>query len=94
MEAEINQKIASFEFQLDGDFDDADLDDDGDGGSSALRRLERDNPCIAIKQVFTGFKKWTMRYIGNCDGQMTHKHMIVRSLKFYNEFRNACESIL
>ena len=92
MEAEINQKIASFEFQLDGDFDDADLDDEGDGGS--FLRLERDNPCIAIKQVFTGFKKWTMRYIGNCDGQMTHKHMIVRSLKFYNEFRNACESIL
>ena len=97
MEAEIDQKIASFEFQLDGDFDDADLDDDdnenGDNGGSAFLRLERDNPCLAIKQVFNGFKKWSMRYIGNCDGQMTHKHMFLRSLKFYNEFRNACESI-
>jgi len=98
MESEIDQKIASFEFQLDGDFDDADLDDedgnvDGDGNIS-YARLTRDNPCIAIKQVFVGFKKWSQRYIGNCDGQMTHRHMILRSLKFYNEFRNACESIL
>jgi len=101
MENEINQKIASFQFQLDGDFDDADLDDDnengdrnGDGGSSAFLRLERDNPCLAIKQVFVGFKKWSQRYIGNCDGQMTHQHMVLRSTKFYNEFRNACESIM
>lgn len=103
MEDEINQKIASFEFQLDGDFDDADLDDDNDdvtggddvsgGGSSALLRLERRNPCLGIKQVFVGFKKWSMRYIGNCDGQMTNKHMLLRSMKFYNEFRAACESI-
>ena len=78
----------------DGDFDDADLDDEdenGDGG--VFLRLNRDNPCLAIKQVFVGFKKWSLRYIGNCDGQMTHRHMILRSLKFYNEFRGACESI-
>jgi hypothetical protein len=97
VESDIDSKIASYEFQLDGDFDDADLDDDNDNdgsdGDIAFARLNRDNPCLAIKQVFVGFKKWSLRYIGNCDGQMTHKHMILRSLKFYNEFRNGCESI-
>lgn len=96
VENEIEEKIASYKFQLDGDFDDADLDDDvinGDGDVTGLARLERGNPCRGIKQVFIGFKKWSLRYIGNCDGQMTHKHMILRSLKFYNEFAETCETI-
>ena len=86
----VQKEIEAFKFQLDGDFDDELLEDDGGRG---LLRLQRDNPCVAIKQVFVGFRKWADRYIANCDGQATHKHMHKRALKFYNEFVEVCADI-
>jgi hypothetical protein len=88
---QVQAEIDAFKYQLDGDFDD-DMLDDGENGFS-LMRLKRDDPCRAIKQVFIGFRKWADRYIANCDGQATHKHMHKRALKFYNEFREVCEDI-
>lgn len=93
LSAEIAAKIAEYDDQLDGDFDDDDIDRDDARGPSGFARLERENPCKAIKQVFTGFKKWSLRYIGNCDGQATYQHMLLRSLKFYDEFKGVCREI-
>ena len=68
--ANVKAQIESFEFQLDGDFDDDSLDNE-----STLLRLKRDDPCKSVKQVFIGFRKWADRYIANCDGQATYQHM-------------------
>ena len=88
---QVQAEIDAYEFQLDGDFDDDMLDEDGNG--LGLLRLARDDPCRSIKQVFIGFRKWADRYIANCDGQATHKHMHLRALKFYNEFRAVCTEV-
>jgi len=88
---QVQAEIDAFPHQLDGEFDD-DMLDEGENGFTLLR-LKRDDPCRAIKQVFIGFRKWADRYIANCDGQATHKHMHKRALKFYNEFREVCEDI-
>jgi len=91
----VQKEIDAYEYQLDGDFTDDDIDegDDEEMGGPLTPRLARNNPCRAIKQVFVGFRKWADRYIGNCDGQTAHKHMHLRALKFYNEFRAVCEQI-
>lgn len=87
--ANVQAQIDSYEFQLDGDFDDDSLENE----ENSLLRLKRDDPCKGIKQVFIGFRKWADRYIANCDGQATYKHMHLRALKFYNEFRAVCADI-
>ena len=41
-------------------------------------RYNRDDPKIGVKQITTGFKKWAMRYIGNCHGQRVNEYQIDR----------------
>ena len=95
MEQKLEEEINSYKYQLDGDFTDDDIfkaDEEQPTGPFGQIRLERGNPCKMIKEVFVGFKRWSERYIGNCDGQFTHRHQVNRCLKFYNEFRNAAET--
>jgi hypothetical protein len=67
--------------ELDTDFCDGDFCPDSD-------RYNREDPCIGIKQIMTGFRKWALRYIGNCGGQANFSHQVNRSQKFYAIFRD------
>jgi len=49
-------------------------------------RYDREDPCRGIRQIMTGFKKWAHRYIGNCGGQMNHRHQFKRADKFFEIF--------
>ena len=49
-------------------------------------RYDRSDPCRGIKQIMTGFKKWSHRYIGGCGGQANNNHQFNRAEKFYDYF--------
>ena len=95
----INAKIVAYKYQLDGDFTDEDIDrEEGSSGNQTeqsrqgdIRLTDRLDPCLTIKQVFVGFKKWSKRFIGNCGGQFYHEHQVNRCLKFYNYFIKAAK---
>ena len=41
-------------------------------------RYDREDPCTGVKQILTGFTKWTLRYISDCSGQREHAHQVGR----------------
>ena len=41
-------------------------------------RYNREDPAIGVKQITTGFKKWAVRYIGNCSGQRLNEYQMNR----------------
>jgi len=41
-------------------------------------RYNREDPAIGVKQITTGFKKWAVRYIGNCSGQRNNYYQMQR----------------
>ena len=46
-----------------------------------LERYDRGNPCKGIKQLLTGFSKWSDRYISSCAGQKNrqwHKNRMIK----------------
>ena len=45
-------------------------------------RYDRENPCIGMKQILTGFSKWSDRYISSCNGQKNHSHQDKRITKW------------
>ena len=45
-------------------------------------RYNREDPCIGMKQILTGFSKWSDRYISSCNGQKKHSHQKKRMLKW------------
>ena len=47
-------------------------------------RYDRENPCIGMKQIITGFSKWSKRYISSCNGQKKHSHQTKRMAKWGN----------
>ena len=49
-------------------------------------RYDRADPCVGMKQIQTGFKKWAHRFIGGCGGQVNKQHQARRAEKFYNIF--------
>lgn len=51
-------------------------------------RYNREDPCVGIKQIMNGFRKWADRYIGGCGGQANYKHQVNRANKFYRIFRD------
>ena len=55
---------------------DADFDD--------LVRYAQWNHCIGLKQLITGFIKWTDRYISSCSGQSKHFYQRNRMEKWRN----------
>jgi len=63
-------------------------DDDDDFNFLDNERYDREDPCVGIKQIMTGFRKWADRYIGGCGGQANHKHQVNRANKFYGIFRD------
>ena len=45
-------------------------------------RYNTRDPCIGMKQILTGFAKWSDRYISSCNGQKNHSHQAKRLLKW------------
>ena len=45
-------------------------------------RYDRDDPCIGMKQIITGFSKWSERYISSCFGQKNNSHQAKRMKKW------------
>ena len=41
-------------------------------------RYNREDPCIGMKQIITGFRKWSERYLSKCRGQKNNKHQANR----------------
>ena len=45
-------------------------------------RYDRENPCKGMKQIITGFAKWSERYISTCSGQKNYSHQAKRMVKW------------
>lgn len=66
----------------DEDEDDYATDDyDYTAKADDLIRYDRNNPMRGIKQIMTGFRKWSTRYISECAGQVSHKYHASRADK-------------
>ena len=48
----------------------------------SVDRYDREDPCKGMKQILTGFSKWSDRYISECSGQRTMKHQKNRMIKW------------
>ena len=48
----------------------------------SFERLDRDDPCKGMKQIITGFSKWSERYISSCPGQKNYSHQTKRMTKW------------
>ena len=46
-------------------------------------RYDREDPCTGIKQILTGFTKWTLRYISQCSGQRDNSYQVRRMAKWH-----------
>lgn len=45
-------------------------------------RYNREDPCEGMKQIITGFRKWSERYISKCSGQRNYQYQVVRMGKW------------
>ena len=45
-------------------------------------RYDREDPCIGMKQLITGFSKWSDRYISQCSGQRNNQFQKKRMTKW------------
>ena len=50
-----------------------------------LLRYDKNNPIRGLKQITTGFWKWSRRYIAECPGQPKHKHHAKRAKNIYSK---------
>ena len=58
--------------------------DDRKRRDAEFDRYDRENPCTGMKQLITGFEKWTERYISSCSGQKNYSHQAKRMAKWGN----------
>ena len=56
--------------------------DDRERRDIDYERYDRDDPCIGMKQIITGFSKWSARYISACSGQKNNYHQAKRMPKW------------
>jgi len=65
--------------------------DDNEFNFVDSERYDREDPCVGIKQIMTGFRKWAQRYIGGCGGQVKEQHQVKRANKFYGIFKEGLQ---
>ena len=63
------------------DFDDLNAFFVSMGETNDKDRYNRDNGLVAIRQICTGFKNWSKRYLGKCSGQRVNQHQVSVTLK-------------
>jgi len=51
-------------------------------------RYDREDPVVGVKQITTGFKKWAIRYIGNCSGQRLNEYQINRMERWNSKLQD------
>ena len=56
--------------------------DDRERRDAEFDRYDREDPCTGMKQIITGFSKWSDRYISSCSGQKNHQHQAKRMQKW------------
>lgn len=44
--------------------------------------IAKEDPCKGMKQIITGFSKWSDRYISSCSDQKNHQHQAKRMQKW------------
>ena len=50
-------------------------------------------PNLAWKQIGTGFRKWILRYISECNGQATYSYHTSRLAKVHGNVKDAYETV-
>ena len=48
--------------------------DDRERRDLQFDRYNCENPCLGMKQIMTGFSKWSRRYISKCSSQKNHSY--------------------
>jgi hypothetical protein len=61
-------------------------------GVDAQVRLSDDTD-LAWKQIGTGFRKWILRYIADCNGQKSYQYHTNRLAKIHGNIQNAYETV-
>ena len=56
--------------------------DDRKRRDAEFDRYDRENPCNGMKQIITGFSKWSDRYISKCSGQKNFQYQAKRMQKW------------
>ena len=56
--------------------------DDRERRDVVFDRYDREDPCIGMKQIITGFSKWSERYMAACNGQKNFSHQAKRMKKW------------
>ena len=56
--------------------------DDRERRDAEFDRYDRVNPCKGMKQIITGFSKWSERYISSCSGQQNFQYQAKRMEKW------------
>jgi hypothetical protein len=65
--------------------------DETDGGlydEEGFMRYDKSNPIRGIKQITTGYRKWSERYINECHGQRKYKYQKQRMQKWFTTLGN------
>ena len=57
-------------------------EDDRKRRDLSFQRYNRDDTCIGMNQIITGFSKWSERYISACSGQKNKFHQRNRMAKW------------
>ena len=52
----------------------------------AIERYDKVNVCVGMKQILTGFSKWSTRYLSACSGQKNHQHQVKRMERWEEYF--------
>merc|ERR1711935_366149 len=73
------------------DFDDLNAFFVSLGGSNDKDRYNRDNGLVAIRQICSGFKNWSKRYLGKCSGQRVNQHQVSVTNKLVEIKTHTCE---
>ena len=60
--------------------------DDRERRDAQFNRYDRENPCNGMKQIITGFSKWSERFISSCSGQKNFQHQAKRMNKWRGIF--------
>ena len=56
--------------------------DDRKRRDAEFDRYDRNDPCTGMKQIITGFSKWSDRYISKCSGQKNYSHQAKKMTKW------------
>ena len=91
----VERELARIQREVDAN-DDIDIfdrfEEDMMRGIAAEIRLSNDVD-LAWKQIGTGFRKWILRYISECNGQATYNYHTNRLAKVHDNIKSAYETV-